>query len=284
MLKLFWKELKYDKLALLASFLLVCILAGIYIGTPIIESRMDVMRPDLRMQNLSPEDSGTLFGTDSTGRFVAPLLVVSARNSLNISLAVTALSFIIGLVAGLVAGYYGGHVDNIIMRITDTVTMLPTLMIFIAIRAIVGQTTISMFIITLTAFTWMGRTRLIRSVALQNRNQDYINASKTLGSRNIVIMLREMLPNMVDVVAANFVLTAAANIGIETGLTLLGWGLGMEHPSLGTMIANALAPVNLQFRWWNWAPAIVMVIVITLCINFVGNALQRAADPKQRLV
>ena len=283
MFSLFWRELRHDILGFISLILLGVILVGIYIGAPVIESRMDVMRNDLLRQNQSPEQSGTLLGTDDVGRFVAPLLVVSARNSLNVAFGVTALSFLIGLIIGIVSGFYGGRTDNIIMRIVDTWQMIPFLMAVIAIISIAPRST-GMFIFLLTAFTWMGRTRLVRAAALQNRNLDYISASKTLGTRNIVIIIREMLPNLVDIIVANFVLTAAANIGIETGLSMLGFGMGMEYPSLGTMLQNALHPVNLQFRWWTWAPAVVLVVTIMLCINFVGNVLQRVADPRQRLI
>ena len=283
MFSLFWKELRHDVLGFVSLILLAVILVGIYIGAPIIQSRMDVMRNDLLRQNQSPEESSTLLGTDNVGRYVAPLLVVSARNSLNVAFGVTALSFVFGLIVGIVSGFYGGRTDNIIMRIVDTWSMIPFLMAVIAIISIAPRST-GMFIFLLTAFTWMGRTRLVRAAALQNRNLDYISASKTLGTRNIVIIIREMLPNLVDIIVANFVLTAAANIGIETGLSMLGFGMGMEYPSLGTMLQNALQPVNLQFRWWTWVPAVVLVITIMLCINFVGNVLQRVADPRQRLI
>ena len=304
MLKLFWREIKHDYFALIGFVLLVVTFLVIYVGAVIIQARMDVMVPDLTKQNVSPAgfqqqtvwgadgvatqfvdiEFPTLLGTDSIGRQVAPLMIVSARNSLNIGLAVTALSFAIGLIVGLVAGFYGGHVDNAIMRIVDTWSMLPGLMVIIAIISMAEDRTMLLFIVLLTMFTWMWRTRLVRAAALQQCNLDYIAASKTLGTRNIVIIFREMLPNIVDIVVANFVLTMAVNIGIETGLTLLGFGLGIEHPSLGTMINNALDPQNLQFFWWTWAPAMILVISIMLCINFVGNALQRVADPRQRLV
>ena len=304
MIALFWKEIRHDYFALVSLCLLVIVFLVIYVGSVVIQARMDVMQPDLTLQNVSPAgfqqqtvwgvdgvatqfvdiEFPTLLGTDSIGRQVAPLMIVSARNSLNIGLAVTALSFMIGLFVGVVAGFYGGHVDNVIMRITDTWTMLPGLMVVIAMISIAEERSVILFITLLTMFTWMARTRLVRAAALQQCNLDYIAASKTLGTRNIVIIFREMLPNIVDIVVANFVLTMAANIGIETGLTLLGFGLGIEHPSLGTMIQNALVPHNLQFFWWTWAPAMILVISIMLCINFVGNALQRVADPRQRLV
>jgi len=284
MFGLFWREIKHDILAFISLILLVILLLGIYIGAPIIQSQMDVMRNDLLIRNQSPEESGSLLGTDSNGRFIAPLLVVAARNSLNVAFAVTALSFAIGVIIGILSGFYGGTIDNIVMRIVDTWTMLPAFMVMIAVISLSPVRSTALFIVIFTLFTWMARARLIRAAALQNRNMDYISASKTLGTRNIVIMIREMMPNLVDVIVANFVLTAAVNIGIETGFSVIGFGMGIEHPSLGVMISNALQPVNLQFRWWTWAPAVILVITIMLCINFVGNVLQRVADPRQRLV
>lgn len=282
-LSTFWKEIKSDKLSLISLILLVIIFSFIYIAAPIINSQINVMHNNLLIANQSPEQSGTLLGTDSNGRYVAPLLVIAARNSLNLALAVTFFSFIIGVVVGLYSGFYGGKIDNWIMRLVDTWLMLPSLMFIIAMISLMGERTVALFIIMLTAFSWMGRARLVRAAALQNSNMDYIHASKTLGTKNFVIIFREMLPNLVDVVVANFVITLATSIGIETGLSLIGFGMGALTPSLGVMIQSALSPVNLQFRWWTWAPALILVVFITLCINFVGNTLQRAADPKQRL-
>ncbi|MCL1995804.1 MAG: ABC transporter permease [Defluviitaleaceae bacterium] len=279
---LFWRELKHDAFAFISLFVLIFVIVAVYAGAFFLTSTRDVMSNNLINQNQSPQDSGSLLGTDSNGRYVAPLLFVAARNSLNISFAVTGISFIIGLVVGVTSGFYGGKIDNTIMRIVDTWTMIPALMFIIAMISIADQRTVGLFILFLTMFTWMARTRLVRAAALQNCNMDYINASKTLGTRNSVIIFREMLPNLVDIVVANFVLSLAASIGMETGLSLLGFGLGMEVPSLGTMLQAALQPVNLQFRWWTWAPALILVVIIMLCINFVGNALQRVADPKQR--
>ena len=281
--QLFMKEIRHDILGMIALVVLVTLLLGIFIGAPIINSQMNVMSNNLLIRNQSPAETGTLLGTDSNGRYIAPLMVVAARTSLIIGLSVAGLSFIIGLLAGVVACFYGGNTDNIIMRITDTWSMLPGLMVMIAVIPLMPRTPLN-FILLLTAFGWMMRTRLVRATALQIRSLDYISASKTLGTPNIVIIFRDVLPNLVDVVVANFVITVAASIGIETGLTILGFGLGMEVPTLGALINNAIQPVNLQFFWWTWAPAVVFLITIMLCINFVGNVLQRVADPRQRLV
>ncbi|MCL1935909.1 MAG: ABC transporter permease [Defluviitaleaceae bacterium] len=281
--KLFIKELKHDKLAIICAVLLIFIILFIYIAAPIINSQMNIMQANLANQNRSPEQSGSLLGTDDTGRYIAPFLVLAARNSLNIAFSVTFFAFIIGVLIGLFSGFYGGTFDNIVMRIVDTWTMIPFLMVIIAVMSIVGERTPPLFIFILTLFGWMGRARLIRAAALQQKNLDYIQGSKTLGTPNIIIIFREMFPNLLDIIVANFVITMAASIGIETGITIIGFGLGVEHATLGTLISNSLHPVNLQFRWWTWLPAFILVVTIMLCINFIGNVLQRAADPKQRL-
>lgn len=283
MFKLFMRELRHDYFALVSGILLVLLLLAIFIGAPIITSMHDVMWVTPQPGNLptSPAASGTIFGLDNLGRDQFNLLFVAARNSLVIAFGVTFFAFILGLVVGVTSGFYGGRVDNILMRITDTWSMVPFLMIVIVLFVIFGRT-IGLFIFFLTIFTWMGRARLLRAASLSQRQLDYISASKTLGTRNITIIFREMLPNLVDVIVANFVLTLAANIGIETGLTMLGYGLGWDFPSLGTLMQNAINTTFLVHFPWVWAPAMVLCLVLMLCVNFVGNALQRVADPRQR--
>jgi peptide/nickel transport system permease protein len=170
------------------------------------------------------------------------------------------------------------------MRIVDTWSLVPAMMFMIAIIAITPNRTVWHMIFLLTAFGWMGRTSLLRSMALAQRNLDYVAASKTLGTRNITIIFREVMPNLVAIISANIVLTVAGNIGIETGMSLLGFGLPFGTPSIGTMIQAAINPSNLQLRWWTWAPAIIVVFLMSMSINFVGQAVSRAADAKQRLV
>jgi peptide/nickel transport system permease protein len=92
------------------------------------------------------------------------------------------------------------------------------------------------------------------------------------------------MPNMVAIMAADIVLTMSATIGVEVGLTLVGFGFPPGVPSLGSIIQNAVNLANLQNRWWMWFPAMLLMFIIMLCINFVGQAVQRVADPRQRMV
>ena len=279
--RLFLRELRHDYFAFAGLVILVTLLPTIFIGAAYIQANHDVMWVTPHVMPVSPADSGTILGLDQFGRNQLHLLFVSARNSLYLTLGVTILSFILGVTIGSIAGFYGGRADNIIMRFIDTWAMLPFLVVVVVLLVTFGRTPL-VFITVLTLFTWTGRARLVRAASLQQRQLDYISASKTLGTPNPVIIIREMLPNIVDVIVANFVLTTAANIGIETGITMLGYGLGWDHPSLGTMLQRATNPMFLQHFWWVWAPALILVVVLMLSVNFVGTALQRVTDPRQR--
>ena len=122
----------------------------------------------------------------------------------------------------------------------------------------------------------------IRSKALSERELDYIHASQTLGTPHWKIILFQLLPNVSSLIIVNFILNLAGNIGLESSLTFLGFGLPESTPSLGTLISYARNPDVLENKWWIWVPASLMILVLMLSINFVGQALKRAADARQR--
>src|SRR5690606_29106195 len=125
--------------------------------------------------------------------------------------------------------------------------------------------------------------RLVRSKALSEGRRDYISASKTMGTSSFKIMFREIMPNLSSLIIVDLTLNFAANIGIETGLSYLGFGLPSNTPSLGTLVSYATSPDILENKTWVWLPASLLILVLMLCINYVGQALKRAADSKQRL-
>jgi len=222
-------------------------------------------------------------GTDDGGRDVFGQLMLGTRNSFTIGFLVTVIAGAIGLTYGLIAGFYGGKVDNILMRILEFLMVLPSLMFIIVFVVVVPNYTIATFVLIMSAFAWFGKARLIRSRALQERELDYINASKTLGTPSWKIMFFEMFPNLSSLVIVNMTLTLAGNIGLETGLTFLGFGLPAGTPSLGTLISFARTPDIVQNKWWVWLPAALLILVMMLCINYVGQAVKRASDARQRL-
>lgn len=281
-LKVLAREFAKDRGALGALILLIILFLGIFIGALFLNTDK-VMTVDIFKQYNHPGADGMLLGGDEGGRDVFKMLILGARNSLLIGIAITVLIEVIGTVFGLVAGYYGGKVDNIMMRFLDFMMVLPTLMIIIVIVTIIPKYTMWSFVLIMSAFYWVGTARLIRSKAFSESKKDYISASKTSGSSDLKIILKELLPNLSSIIIVDATLMLAGNIGIEVSLTYLGFGFPDSVPSLGTLVGYANDPSVLTLRPWVWLPAALLILVICVGISYVGNVLRRAADARQRL-
>ena len=281
-LKVLAREFAKDRGALGALILLIILFLGIFIGALFLNTDK-VMTVDIFKQYNHPGADGMLLGGDEGGRDVFKMLILGARNSLLIGIAITVLIEVIGTVFGLVAGYYGGKVDNIMMGFLDFMMVLPTLMIIIVIVTIIPKYTMWSFVLIMSAFYWVGTARLIRSKALSESKKDYISASKTSGSSDLKIILKELLPNLSSIIIVDATLMLAGNIGIEVSLTYLGFGFPDSVPSLGTLVGYANDPSVLTLRPWVWLPAALLILVICVGISYVGNVLRRAADARQRL-
>jgi peptide/nickel transport system permease protein len=275
------REIVKDKLALGSIVVLGLLLIAVY-GAALLLDQEKIVTVDL-FSIYSPPSSEHLLGTDYGRRDILGQLLIGAKNSFTIGLFITLITGCIGLCIGLCAGYFGGKIDNLIMRLIDFVLILPTLMLIIVFVTIAPKYNVYTFILIMSAFLWTGKARLIRSKTLAERELDYVNASKTLGTPDWKIIFREVLPNLSSIIIVNLTLNLAGNIGIESGLTFLGFGLPESTPSLGTLVSYASNPDVLQNKWWIWLPASFLILVMMLCINFIGQALKRAADARQRL-
>ncbi|MCC5894967.1 MAG: ABC transporter permease [Alkalibacterium sp.] len=290
-IKVIAREFMRDKLALFSLIFLILILVAVFIGSYLVDqatvttvSLWDSYLPPMSMSE-DPVHEGTryILGTDSAGRDIFGLLLIGARNSILLGWTVTVVTSAIGIVVGILAAYYAGLIDNILMRIIDFIMILPQLMIIIIFVTIVPNYNVFSFALILIVFNWHGQARFIRGRALTVGRLDFISASRTMGTPSLVIMLREMMPNISSLIIVNLTLNFAGSIGLETGLTFLGFGLPTGTPSLGTLVSYATNPDILENRAWVWLPASTLILVLVLCINYVGRALQRSADAKQRL-
>ncbi|MGG1633805.1 peptide ABC transporter permease [Paenibacillus sp. FSL A5-0031] len=279
-LNIIWREIVRDKVAFVSLIFLSVVILSVY-GISLVLNQEQIVSVDLFALK-KPPSSEHLLGTDYGGRDVFGQLIIGTRNSLTIAIIVTAFTGVIGVCVGLISGYFGGTVDNIFMRFVDFFMILPTLMIVIAFVTAVPKYNIWSFSLIMTAFLWMGIARLIRSKALQEKELDYVQASKTLGSSNFKIMMVQVLPNLSSIIIVTMTLNLAANIGLESGLSFLGFGFPESMPSLGTLVSYARDPQTLELRWWIWLPASILILVLMLSINNVGQALKRATDARQR--
>lgn len=275
------REFARDKIAIFSLVILLIIVLGAIFG-PYFINIDEVLRVDIFSRFKAPGIDGHILGTDEGGRDVLGQLILGTRNSLIIAWSVTLITAVIGITLGLVAGYYGGIVDDILMRIVDFLLVLPQTMIIIVVVTIVRRFDAFTLIWIISILGWMGITRLVRTAALSEASKDYIAASKTMGTRDWKIMFGHLLPNLSSILITNLTLSFAGNIGLETGLSFLGFGLPVGTPSLGTLIGYAKSPDIIQNKTWVWLPAALLVLVMMVSINYIGQAFQRVADSKQR--
>ncbi|MEG0380453.1 MAG: ABC transporter permease, partial [Kurthia sp.] len=220
-LKVVWREFKKDKLALASLIVLVGIIAVTFVWAFMI-NKEELMQISLYDEFAEPGTNGFILGADQGGSDVLGQLIIGARNSLTIAIAITVITGVLGVAIGLAAGYFGGIVDAIIMRVMDFYMTLPTLMIIIVFVTIIPKYNVVTFVLIMSAFLWIGTARLIRSKVLSEGNRDYVNASKTMGTGNFAIMFKGILPNISSLLIVELTLNFAGNVGIETGLSFLG--------------------------------------------------------------
>ena len=239
-----------------------------------------------------PPSSIAWFGTDDIGHDIYSRLIYGIRVSMYIGIASAVLSVLIGTVIGAVAGLYGGKFDDIIMRVTDIFLAFPFLVAVIVVRQflaglsflkpIVGDVSSIRFIIFLFAiFGWMGVARLVRGQVLALKEREFIEAARAVGASNKRIVLAHLLPNSVGPILVSLTLSVIGAITAESTLSFFGFGPqpGSDSTSLGKLIELSRSGAR-QGNWWLVVFPCGALILLAVCINFIGDGLRDALDPK----
>jgi peptide/nickel transport system permease protein len=269
-----WRRFKHHRLAMIGGLILVLLYAAA-LATPWI-APYGYAQIDYTALNQAPSLKHPM-GTDELGRDELTRVIYGGRVSLLLGLGVGVFSTLIGAVVGIISGYYGRFIDVGAMGFTDFMLTLPFLPILLVLGSIYSFTAVTITFV-LVLLLWMTIARLVRGQVLSVRNQEYVQAAMAIGVSHPKIMLRHILPNVVGVMLVQATLVTAEAILIESALSFLGLGIQPPTPSWGNLLEDARTTMTTQW-WLTWFPG-MMIVVTVLCVNFLGDGLRDALDPK----
>ena len=273
-----WRQVRRNRAAV-AGIIILGILIFVAIAAPLLAPH-DPNEMNLRDALKAPGTPGHILGTDELGRDILSRLIFGSRVSLTVGLIVVGIAGTIGVVLGAISGYYGGLADMIIMRTVDLLLAFPFLVLAIAVVSIVGASLTNMMIV-LGAVSWISYARLVRGLVLSLREEEFVVAARVVGVRNWQIILRHILPNTLGVVVVRATFGVAMAILAASALSFLGMGAQPPTAEWGAMLSTAKKNMR-QHPMLAIAPGLAIMITV-LAINFVGDALRDALDPRLRI-
>lgn len=219
------------------------------------------------------------FGQDTLGKDVFARVMRGAQQSLSVMFLIGIISTLIGVVIGALSGYYRGWVDSVLMRFTDTIIIIPVIILGAVLGKTIGGNAILLGVM-LGLVSWTGLARLVRGEFLSLREREFVDAAKVAGASPARIIFKHILPNAVGVIIVNTTLLMSAAILLETALSYLGFGIQAPDISLGQIISEYKEAFRTR-PWLFWWPGL-FIVIIALCVNFIGDGLRDAFDPRQR--
>jgi len=230
------------------------------------------------LQRLQPPSRAHLFGTDELGRDVFARILFGARVSLTVGVAVVALSLVAGLLLGAIAGFYGGAADTLInIYISNAFLSLPGILLAIAFVAFLGPSLINL-IVALALASWVNYARLVRAQVIAMKDREFVQAAQSLGASNLRLMMRHILPNIVQPLIVQAAVGMAAAVLSEATLSFLGLGIQPPTPTWGAMLNDARSHL-FESPFLVFFPAAALAICV-LAFNFLGDGLRDVLDPR----
>ncbi|RDI47775.1 oligopeptide ABC transporter permease [Falsibacillus pallidus] len=269
-----------NKIAMVSFVFLMFVIIVSFLAPYI--TTQDIVKVNIGQMSLDPSGDHWL-GTDKSGRDVYTRLLYGGRVSLLVGISCTLFVIVLGTIVGAVAGYFGGSVDNALMRFTDFVLNFPFLVFVIVLKTIfINVSGLWILILVIGALSWGGIARVVRSKILAEKENEYVLASISIGCSPAKIIMKHLLPNVLSTIIVQATIVFAGMIVAESGLSYLGFGVPAEIPSWGNMLSFANEPDVLQSKPWMWVPPALAITLTILSINFVGEGIKDALNPKSR--
>lgn len=238
---------------------------------------------------VTTDNDGRLFllGTDINGRDVFSRLLFGGRISMTIGFLALFVLFPIGLLYGGIAGYFGGKTDMIMMRFAEAVMSIPSFYLLIILASILpsGMTSVQRFmliVVILALIGWAGFARVVRGMVLSIKNQEYVQAAKSIGASRLRIIIKHILPQTTSFVIVAMTLSVPSYILSESGLSFLGLGIQQPDASWGNMLKEAQEYTNIIYRPWLLTPGF-LIFVAVLAFNLIGDTIRDVLDPKSKV-
>ena len=262
----------------LAGLVVLALMSGIAIAAPAIAPH-DPNLTAVALRNMPPSTQ-FLLGTDSVGRDVLSRMMFAGQVSLAVGVAAAGVATSIGLVLGLIAGTFGGIVDALIMRLTDVVLALPSLIAIAVVAGLVGG---GMWIVVLVLglFGWTEAARVVRASVLSLREEEFVLAARALGASDSWVIRKHLVFHALAPLTVTGTFTVARALLTEAGLSFLGIGVQPPQASWGNMLSDAQSLSVLTQMPWLWVPPGVAIFVTVVAVNLVGDGLRDALDPHE---
>ncbi len=269
-----WRRFKRHRLAVVGGIILVLLYVAALLA-PVV-APYGFAEQDFTSMNQGPSLSHPM-GTDQLGRDELTRVMYGGRISLLVGLGVGAFVTVVGTTVGIIAGYFRSLTDTSLMSLTDFILLLPFLPVLLVLGSFFRFDAVTITVV-IAFLIWPRMARLVRGQVLSVRDQEYVQAAKAVGVSDLKIMVRHILPNVVGVIVVEATLIVAVAILTETAVSFLGLGIQPPTPSWGNLLTDARTTMTTQ--WWLTIFPGLMIVLTALCVNFLGDGLRDALDPK----
>jgi oligopeptide transport system permease protein len=265
--------------AAVASLIIFAIIVAVCFGAPYLGLRSQEA-VNTAMMPAAPPDfaNGYLFGSDPNGRDLFVRTLYGGQVSLTVGAVATLVSLVIGVIWGATSGFIGGRVDGVMMRIVDILYSIPFIFLVILLMVVFGRQIVLIYL-AIGAVSWLDMARIVRGQTLSLKRKEFIEAAHASGVSTFIIVRRHIIPNCLGPVVVYVTLTVPAVMLTESFLSFIGMGVQEPQSSWGTLIsegARAMEPAP-----WGLLPGVILALTL-FCLNFVGDGLRDALDPKDR--